>query len=120
MATDREILLKLKRQYSKDETVSMLANNLKEVETECGILRSERDELADNNKKNLALINSLQIELKKHTSGVKINERVKQEKNRATRQQRKAKDYQAKYIEFRDKFLSLLAKNRLTHQTDNH
>lgn len=38
------VILKLKRQYSKDETVQALTKKLKEVETELGVVTSERDE----------------------------------------------------------------------------
>lgn len=41
------LLLKLKRQYSKDETVALLTKKLKEAELENGILKSELSELND-------------------------------------------------------------------------
>lgn len=51
MSWDNRILLKLKRQYSKDETVNWLTLRLAEVEIELGKTKSERDELMDVNKR---------------------------------------------------------------------
>lgn len=48
---DREILLKLRREYSRDEVVALLNKRIKDLELENGILKSERDECIDNSKK---------------------------------------------------------------------
>lgn len=58
---DDRVLLKLKRKYSKDETVAMLIEKLKKVELELGYTKSERDELKYQNKdlnENLKRINT--------------------------------------------------------------
>lgn len=44
---DSQVVLKLRRMYSKDEVVALLNNRIKELELENGILKSERDESKD-------------------------------------------------------------------------
>jgi len=41
MAFEKEILLRLKRKYSKDEEIGLLVNQLKKLEFENGVLKSE-------------------------------------------------------------------------------
>jgi len=48
---DDKILLKLYRDYSKDEAVAYLFQKLKEKDLKIGILKSELDELHFENKK---------------------------------------------------------------------
>lgn len=45
MASEKEILLKLKRKYSKNEEINLLVKKLKDVEFENGVLKSELAEL---------------------------------------------------------------------------
>ncbi len=45
MSFETEVLLHLKREYSKDETVALLNKKIKELEYENGILKSEKAEL---------------------------------------------------------------------------
>jgi len=53
------IVLKLKRQYSKDEFVSHLIKKQSELELELGILKSERDEVIYKLNKLLTLPNEV-------------------------------------------------------------
>lgn len=57
MDYEEKILLKLRREYSKDEAVSLAMQKLSEVRIEVGILRSENAELQDK-------LNSAMVELK--------------------------------------------------------
>lgn len=45
MSFETEVLLHLKREYSKDETVALLNKKIKELEYENGVLKSEKAEL---------------------------------------------------------------------------
>ncbi len=48
---EREVLIKLHRQYSKDETIQKLYKYLKQMEYEKGIMQSTIDELKYENEK---------------------------------------------------------------------
>jgi hypothetical protein len=63
---DETLLLKLKRQYSKDEVVKLLSEQIKELQIENGILKSEIAELQDSTKVvKLSVYNQLEKEKKK-------------------------------------------------------
>ena len=47
MSYEDNVLIRLKRQYSKDEALAAIIKKQKELEKENGILTSERDELND-------------------------------------------------------------------------
>lgn len=62
MAYEDTVLIKLRRDYEKDEVVMYVLNQLQEKKVEIGKLKSYIQELEDNpvNLKNLELISSLQ------------------------------------------------------------
>ena len=47
MSYFKEVLLHLRRQYSKDEAVKALSQRVSELEFEVGMLKSEKAELQD-------------------------------------------------------------------------
>lgn len=65
MAYDDTILIKLRRDYSKDEVVMYALNQLKEKQTEIGKLKSHIQELEDNpiNLENIEIINTLKLQI---------------------------------------------------------
>lgn len=69
------VVLKLKRKYSKDELVASLNKKLSDAETEVGILKSERDEAIYNLNKVLKLDN----EVKSRVGQLKIYQNMKSE-----------------------------------------
>lgn len=61
------ILVRLKRQYSKDEYVAALLKKYSELEIENGVLRSERDEAIYNLEKTLKLPSKIKAQIGQRT-----------------------------------------------------
>lgn len=60
---DRELLLRYMRRYSKDETVLWMKQELRRVETEMGVVKSERDEAIDKLRKITSVLQKRQSPL---------------------------------------------------------
>ncbi len=84
---DDNVLLKLKRQYSKDEVLGGFVKRIKDLELELGVTRSELDEQIDTNKNLKEEISKLK-RLKNHEL---IDEQVK---NRINNLKEQVKHYQ--------------------------
>lgn len=104
---DREVLLSLKRRYSKDETVALLNKRLAEVEFENGILKSELAEL----KHELhSAKESVIIEGTKTKKMWLKDDLIVQYEYQLKAANKKVKEYQKKLNEWRDRCFNLTAK----------
>jgi hypothetical protein len=65
MAFEREILLKLKRRYRKDEAVAFISNELQKAQVEIGILKSEKSELEQHLTEAYSIINKQRESIKR-------------------------------------------------------
>ena len=71
------VVLKLKRTYSKDELVSHLTKKLSEAEIEIGILKSEKEEAEFNLKKALKLEPAVKARVGQMTLYVNLRSELK-------------------------------------------
>ena len=76
------VLLKLRRQYSKDEYVAFLLKRNSDVELELGMVKSERDELEYKLNKVLKLDNDTRVRLSRSKFIQKLKSQLKELKNK--------------------------------------
>lgn len=93
--TDREVLLQIKRNYSKDEVVADLHRQLKEYGVQVGILQSEIEELKFENEK-LRSLGKLNRQ-EEYTKNLLIQ--LKGERDRKNKFKRNAELWMTKYYQ---------------------
>lgn len=96
---EQEVLLNLRRQYSKDETVALMSKELSEAHIEIGMLKSEISELKDE----LKLLKQTSVQAYKSA-----NDQLKKE-NKALRSQL---NKSGASIDLQNKNQSLISENK--------
>lgn len=104
MTEDEKILLKIKRQFTKDESIAALNKIISELKLEIGILKSENAELKD-------ILDSRTVDGKPVQVGWLKDDVVKNLENRLKIEKKLKEQLQKSVNEFRDKFYSLVALN---------
>lgn len=116
--SENEVLLRLKRQYGKDESVKFLIDQLEKAKFQIGELQSEIAELKDTHKAKIAELN---LEVKKMGEVQTLNGKTRKQwlqedvfksldaelKALRTKNQHLTKEN----VRYRDQYLSILAKN---------
>lgn len=109
---DTEILLKIKREYSKDEAVAIVLSELKECKFKNGELLSEIDELKSEIDK-LRMIPTSNGRTKRQW----LQDEIVVEVNKENKQFRKINsDLRRELQTYKDKYFILLSKQNLTNQ----
>lgn len=122
--SDEKVLLKIKRRYSKDESIKFLLDKISKISFEKGELLSEIAEMKHNHKKKIEELNA---EIKRlgevPTSNGKTKKQWAQDEmfvymeKEAKELRQKNKELSKKNIHYRDQYFSLLAK---TNKNENN
>ena len=99
---DETILLKIKRQFSKDESISALNKIISELRIEIGILKSDNAELKD-------VIDSMFVDGEAVQPNWLKDDVIKNLERKLKNERKLKKDLQKSTNEWRDKFYSLLS-----------
>lgn len=99
---DNPILLKINRQFTKDESLDALNKIISELRIEIGILKSENSELKDT-------IDSMFADGEPVQPNWLKNDVIKNLENKLKKERKLKKDLQKSTNEWRDKFYSLLS-----------
>ena len=94
MASDIDILLKLRRAYSKDEVVASINQQLKEKEFEVGMLKSTISELEYEIEK----LTKVSVSAKQQVKNLKDQQRLKKYKKTVKHARENMRFWQNKYF----------------------
>jgi len=108
--SEEEVLLRLRRKYSKDEIVALISKRLSEVEFENGELKSEVEEL----KHEANVIKNAVVTEGTKTKKLWLKDELIEQYEQRLKVEKKKKDYLEKKVsEWRDKYFQLAAKHKI-------
>ena len=103
---EEAILLKIKRQFSKDESMAALFKIISELRIEIGFLKSDNAELKDT-------LDSLMIDGKPVQVGWLKDDVIKNLERRLKKEKKSREQFQKSSNEWRDKYFALVELNKI-------
>lgn len=94
-----KVVVKLKRQYSKDELVAHLTKKQSELEVELGVVKSERDEAIDKLNKVLKLDNDTKSRIGQMALYKNLKSEVRALRKKCNKAVREKHDLMAKVVQ---------------------
>lgn len=96
--SEREVLLKIKREFSNNEIIQLLFKKISDLEFEIGILRSERDEALEKVNKIHTGDGQIKKAWLKDELVARMDEEIKQNQKRNTEMRKQLEEWKEKYF----------------------